>query len=80
MLVLRLERWPDGDHTRAEIIGHASIVNDNDDGKGNYWVTVYHGGIRVGEKRIIGHQRGGDIWVLVAKALRGLRQVMPSVD
>lgn len=45
MLVLKMELWPSGDETKAQLVAQANIANDGTGGDsvGNYNVVLFNG-------------------------------------
>jgi hypothetical protein len=82
MVNVVIEVWPGGDEARKRIIGQVQIANDctgdvgtDNQGRGNYNVTLVHSGkfaARPGiwrRGRVVGHQRSLSPYHLVAKAI-----------
>jgi hypothetical protein len=77
MLVLKLERWPQGDERRKESLGTVTIANDctGTDENGNYEVTLRLPSSDPAFASVEGFPRGPSprlAWQLVTAALRKL--------
>lgn len=68
MIVVKMELWPGGDHTRARILGIIQIANDGtgDVNFGNYTVEASHAG-KYFNKRKEPYRRG---------RVRGFRRIL----
>lgn len=79
MIVVRIELWPFGDHTKKRLLGVATICNDlsGDKKRGNYNVELSHAGKYLQKKkgmwkkgRVENHRRSLSPYHLVYKALK----------
>jgi len=84
MIVVRIELWPFGDHTKARLLGVASISNDGtgDLKHGNYNAELSHAGKYLGERkgtwkrgRVERHLRKLSPYHLVYKALKAALKI-----
>ncbi len=79
MVVVTIELWPFGDHTKKRLLGVAKIANDlsGDKKYGNYVVDLSHAGKFMDKKkgtwksgRVEHHRRSLSPYHLVCKALK----------
>jgi hypothetical protein len=81
MLVVRLERWPDGDESRSEDLGRAvlSPIGAEDD-TANYEMIVCDRGVPVVKTWVDAHRKKHGAWELVRLAFSAIGSRIRTAD